>query len=49
MTNTTRLPDAREDRVIECPVCSSVMTTMEAEGVTVEPVQKVFGPPKPLL
>jgi Zn-finger nucleic acid-binding protein len=36
MTDTTRLPDAREDRVIECPVCSNVMTKMEAEGVTVD-------------
>jgi Zn-finger nucleic acid-binding protein len=34
--DTTRLPDAREDRVIECPVCSNVMTTMSAEGVTVD-------------
>ena len=36
MTNDTRLPDASEDRVIECPVCSNVMTRMEAEGVTVD-------------
>ena len=36
MTNDTRLPDASEDRVIECPVCSSVMSRMEAEGVTVD-------------
>src|SRR5215211_143379 len=35
-TDTTRLPDASEDRVIECPVCSRAMTTMEAEGVTVD-------------
>jgi hypothetical protein len=32
-TDTTRLPDASEDRVIECPVCSNAMT---AEGVTVD-------------
>jgi hypothetical protein len=25
-----------EDRGIECPVCSNVMTKMEAEGVTVD-------------
>jgi uncharacterized protein len=36
MTDTTRLPDASEDRVIECPVCSNTMTTMESEGVTVD-------------
>src|SRR5215217_199809 len=35
-TDTTRLPDAREDRVIECPVCSNTMTKMEAEGVRVD-------------
>ena len=35
-TDTTRLPDASEDRVIECPVCSNAMTTMTAEGVTVD-------------
>jgi hypothetical protein len=35
-TDTTRLPDASEERVIECPVCSNVMTTMTAEGVTVD-------------
>src|SRR5215210_1667115 len=35
-TDTTRLPDASEDRVIECPVCSNTMTRMEAEGVTVD-------------
>ena len=34
--DTTWLPDAREDRVIECPVCSNAMTTMTAEGVTVD-------------
>jgi Zn-finger nucleic acid-binding protein len=32
----TRLPDASEDRIIECSVCSSAMSTMEAEGVTVD-------------
>src|SRR5215210_6704352 len=31
-TDTTRLPDGREDRVIECPVCSNTMTTMTADG-----------------
>ena len=36
MTDTTRLPDASEDRVIECPVCSNTMTTMAADGVTVD-------------
>ena len=35
-TDTTRQPDGREGRVIECPVCSNTMTTMEAEGVTVD-------------
>jgi Zn-finger nucleic acid-binding protein len=35
-TDTTRLPDASEERVIECPVCSNAMTTMTAEGVTVD-------------
>ena len=30
-----RLPDASESRVIECPVCST-MTTMEADGITVD-------------
>jgi Zn-finger nucleic acid-binding protein len=35
-TDTTRLPDASEERIIECPVCSSAMTTMTAEGVTVD-------------
>jgi Zn-finger nucleic acid-binding protein len=35
-TDTTRLPDASEDRIVECPVCSNVMTTMTAEGVTVD-------------
>ena len=35
-TDTTRLPDASEERIIECPVCSNVMTTMTAEGVTVD-------------
>ena len=34
-TDTTRLPDASEDRIIKCPVCSNAMTTMVAEGVTV--------------
>jgi hypothetical protein len=32
-TDTTWLPDASEDRVIEWPVCSNAMT---AEGVTVD-------------
>jgi Zn-finger nucleic acid-binding protein len=35
-TDTTPLPEASEDRVIECPVCSNAMTTMTAEGVTVD-------------
>jgi uncharacterized protein len=35
-TNNTRLPDASEERIIECPVCSNVMTTMEADSVTVD-------------
>jgi hypothetical protein len=35
-TDTTRLPDASADRIIECPVCSNAMTTMVAEGVTVD-------------
>jgi uncharacterized protein len=35
-TETTPLPDASEERIIECPVCSNVMTTMTAEGVTVD-------------
>jgi hypothetical protein len=34
MTDTTRVPGGGEDRVAECPVCSNVMTKMEAEGVT---------------
>jgi len=33
-TDTARLPDASEDRVIECPVCSRAMTTMEAEDLS---------------
>jgi hypothetical protein len=37
------LPEASEDRVIECPVCSNIMTKMEAEGVTVEAVQEYSG------
>ena len=36
MTNNARLPGGGEDRVVECPVCSNVMTKMEAEGVTVD-------------
>ncbi len=36
ITNTTRLPDASENRVLECPMCSNTMTTMAAEGVTVD-------------
>src|ERR671914_618370 len=35
-TDITRLPDASEERIIGCPVCSNVMTTMSAEGVTVD-------------
>ncbi|CAN5780294.1 hypothetical protein BH18ACT11_BH18ACT11_15260 [soil metagenome] len=35
-TDSTRIPDASEDRVIECPVCSNTMTRMEFEGVTVD-------------
>jgi uncharacterized protein len=35
-TDTTPLPDASEERIIECPVCSNTMTTMSAEGVTVD-------------
>src|SRR5829696_10148601 len=35
-TDTTRLPDASEERIIECPVCSNTMTTMSADGVTVD-------------
>jgi Zn-finger nucleic acid-binding protein len=35
-TDTTRLPRASEDRIIECPVCSNPMTTMSAEGVTAD-------------
>ncbi len=35
-TRTARLPDASENRVLECPVCSNTMTTMAAEGVTVD-------------
>ena len=31
MTDTTRLPDASEYRILECSVCSSAATTMEAE------------------
>jgi len=33
-TDSARLPGGGGDRVIECPVCSNVMTWMEAEGVT---------------
>jgi Zn-finger nucleic acid-binding protein len=36
MTNIARLPGGGEDRFIKCPVCSNVMTRMEAEGVTVD-------------
>ena len=36
MTNNAQLPGGGEDRVVECPVCSNVMTRMEAEGVTVD-------------
>jgi hypothetical protein len=35
-TVTTRLPDASEYHILERPVCSSAMTTLEAEGVTVD-------------
>src|SRR5688572_6722617 len=35
-TTTTRLPDASEARIVECPVCSTAMTTLEAEGVPVD-------------
>src|SRR5215207_6202257 len=35
-TDTSRLPNASEERIIECPVCSNTMTTMTAEGVTVD-------------
>ena len=35
-TNGTRSQKAKEDRVLECPGCSSAMTAMEAEGVTVD-------------
>src|SRR5215203_501534 len=35
-TDTSRLPNASEVRIIECPVCSNTMTTMTAEGVTVD-------------
>jgi hypothetical protein len=34
--DTTRLPRASEDRAIECPVCSNAMTSMTAEGMTVD-------------
>src|SRR5215213_2689447 len=43
MANSTRLPVAGEDRVIECPVCSDVMTKMETEGVTVGAVERHAG------
>jgi Zn-finger nucleic acid-binding protein len=36
MMNTSRLPDASEDRAVECSVCSNTMTTMDAEGVMVD-------------
>jgi hypothetical protein len=35
-TDTRRVPGGGYDRVIECPVCSNVMTKMEAEGVRVD-------------
>ena len=35
-TDSARLPGGGEARVIECPECSSVMTRMEAEGVSVD-------------
>ena len=35
-TGNARPPDAKEDCVLECPVCSSAMTAMEADGVTVD-------------
>ena len=36
MTNNTQLPGGGYDRIIECPVCSNVITKMEADGVTVD-------------
>jgi hypothetical protein len=35
-TDTGKVPGGGEDRVVECPVCSNVMTTTEAGGVTVD-------------
>jgi uncharacterized protein len=35
-TEITPLPDASEERIIECPVCSGTLTTMTAESVTVD-------------
>ena len=35
-TSTGRLPGGGEDRVVECPVYSNVMTRMEASGVTLD-------------
>jgi Zn-finger nucleic acid-binding protein len=36
MTDTAGVPGGGEDWVVECPVCSNVLTKMEAEGVTVD-------------
>jgi hypothetical protein len=35
-TDASRVPGGGEDRVVECPVCSNVMTRMEAGGVTLD-------------
>src|SRR5919202_58772 len=35
-TDTSKLPGGGYDRVIECPVCSNVMTKMESGSVTVD-------------
>jgi uncharacterized protein len=35
-TDTGRVPGGGKDRIVDCPVCSNVMTKMEAEGVTVD-------------
>jgi hypothetical protein len=36
MIDTNQLLGGGEDRVVECPVCSNVMTRMEASGVTLD-------------